>query len=133
VANLATTRDDATAIAMIAGRRISMHALVVTFDMADGLQALRRPSGLPARVDEYIADLRARPGFLAKTWLRDGDTYGGFYLFADRAAAERYLAEEIEPLGRANPAMANLQVRHFGVLEELSELTLGLPVAGVGI
>jgi hypothetical protein len=110
-----------------------MHAIVVTFDTADGLQKLRRPSGSPLRVDEYVADLRARPGFLAKTWLRNGDTYGGFYLFADRAAAERYLAEEVEPLGRANPAVTNLLVRHFDVIEELSELTLGLPVAGVGI
>ena len=110
-----------------------MHAVVVTFDTADGLQELRRPSGSPMRVDEFITDLRARPGFLAKTWLRDGDTYGGFYLFADRAAAERYLAEEIEPLGRANPAVTNLLVRHYDVLEELSELTLGLPVAGVGV
>lgn len=110
-----------------------MHALVVTFDMADGLQALRRPSGSPMRVEEYVTDLRARPGFVAKTWLRDGDTYGGFYLFADRAAAERYLAEEIEPLGRANPAMTNRRVRHFDTLEELSELTLGLPAAGDGV
>ena len=110
-----------------------MHALVVTFDTADGLRELRRPSGSPMRVDEYIADLRARPGFLAKTWLRDGDTYGGFYLFADRTAADRYLAEEIAPLGRANPTMTNQQVRHFDVLEHLSELTLGLPAAGVGV
>src|SRR5262245_43006942 len=107
-----------------------MHAIVVTFDTEGGFQALRRPSGAPMRIDEYVADLRARPGFLAKTWLRDGDTFGGFYLFADRAAAERYLAEEIEPLGRANPAVTNLQVRQFDVHEELSELTLGLPVAG---
>jgi hypothetical protein len=110
-----------------------MHAIVVTFDLADGLQTLRRPSGSPMRVDEYIADLRARSGFVAKTWLHDGDAYGGFYLFADRADAERYLAEEIEPLGQANPAVTNLQVRHFDVLEELSELTLGLPAAGVGV
>ena len=110
-----------------------MHAVVVTFDTVDGFQGLRRSSGSPMRVDEYVSDLRARPGFLAKTWLRDGDTYGGFYLFADRAAAERYLAEEVEPLGRANPAVTKLQVRHFEVIEELSELTLGLPVAGVGV
>jgi hypothetical protein len=110
-----------------------MHALVVTFEMADGLQELRRPSGAPMHIDEYITDLRARPGFLAKTWLHDGDTYGGFYLFADRAAAERYLAEEIEPLGGANPAMTNQQARHFDVLEELSELTLGLPAASIGV
>lgn len=110
-----------------------MHAMVVTFYTRDGLQELRRPSGSPMRVDEYIADLWARPGFLAKTWLRDGDTYGGFYLFADRAAAERYLAEEIEHLGRVNPTMTNQQVRHFDVLEELSEHTLGLPAAGIGV
>jgi hypothetical protein len=110
-----------------------MHALVVTFDTAEGLQSLRGPSGSSLRVEEYITGLRARPGFLAKTWLRDGDTYGGFYLFADRAAAERYVAEEIEPLGRTNPSMTNLQVRHFDVLAELSELTLGLPVASVGV
>ena len=110
-----------------------MHAMVVTFYTRDGLQELRRPSGSPMRVDEYIADLWARPGFLAKTWLRDGDTYGGFYLFADRAAAERSLAEEVAPLGKANPAVANPRVRHFDVLEELSDLTLGLPLAGAGV
>jgi hypothetical protein len=118
---------------MIVSRRIPTHALVLTFDMPDGLQALRRPSGSPMRIDEYVTDLRARPGFLAKTWLHDGDTYGGFYLFADRASAERYLTEEIEPLSRANPAMTNQQVCHFDVLEELSELTLGLPVASVAV
>lgn len=110
-----------------------MHAIVITFDTTKGLQELRRPSGSPMRIDEYIIDLRARPGFLTKTWLRDGETLGGFYLFADRAAAEHYLAEEIEPLGRANPAVTNLQVRRFDVQEKLSEFTLGLPVAGIGV
>lgn len=106
-----------------------MHAMLITFESSVGLEDLRLPSGSPVHLADYSAALRVRPGFVAKTWLRDGDTFGGFYLFADRSAADRYLVEVIEPLGLANPAVSNTQVHHFDVNEEMSALTHGLPVA----
>jgi hypothetical protein len=110
-----------------------MHAILITFQSAVSLDELRQPSGAPLHLSEYSAALQERPGFLSKTWLQDGATYGGFYLFADRSAAESYVAELHDPIARANPAMTNIQVRHFTVHEEMSGLTLGLPASRVSV
>lgn len=62
-----------------------MYALHVTFttDLPD--DALR-----PAQ--RAFADrLASVPGFVSKTWLRDGAVHGGFYLFATAADARAYL------------------------------------------
>jgi hypothetical protein len=63
------------------------------------------------------------PGFVSKTWLRDGETLGGFHLFTDRHATDAYLASEMVAGLTANAAFPGFAIRHGAVLEELSGMT----------
>ena len=91
-----------------------MHAMLVTF----------ASTGTP---DEFAALVRAQapaidgvPGLLAVFWLRAGTTLGGFHVFADRQAAERYLDGGMVAGLSAHPAFSRFAIRHFGVLEQAS-------------
>ena len=94
-----------------------MHAVLITFQSAAGTDDLAGPFA------EYARALTAVPGLVTTTWLQDGATLGGFHLFADRRAAERYLDSELAARLTANPAFSGFAIRHFGVLEELSRIT----------
>lgn len=58
-----------------------------------------------------------------KAWLADRAIQGGFYLFADRAAAQGYLGGPLVGALRSNPAFRDSTVREFGVNPELSART----------
>ena len=94
-----------------------MHAVLIT----------GRTSAPPAALAEWLARqaeaLQGVPGLVMKTWLRDGDTLGGFHLFATREAAEEYLASDLAASFAAHPALAPCAVRHFAVLGEPSRAT----------
>lgn len=94
-----------------------MHAVMITFQSAVGLDTLAGPFA------DYGQGLQSVPGLLAKTWIQDGATLGGFHVFTSRAAAEGYLASAMVADLTANPAFSGFEVRHFGVLEELTRLT----------
>jgi hypothetical protein len=53
-------------------------------------------------------------------WLHDPDTctYGGVYLFADRAAADASRATDLFRKMEANPAFAERWVQEYGVIED---------------
>ena len=91
-----------------------MHAVLITFDSTANLDDLTGPFA------EYARVLSVVPGLIAKTWLREGATLGGFHLFADRQAAERYLDGALVAGLAASPAFSGFAIRHFDVLEELS-------------
>jgi hypothetical protein len=99
-----------------------MHAVFITYTTSVDREHLREPY---TQYAQTLADGRI-PGFVAKTWLVNGDTHGGFHLFRDREAADRYLAEMFEPTIPANPAFSNIRIERFDVAEELSSLTHGL-------
>ncbi len=99
-----------------------MHAVFITYTSSVNREDLREPY---TQYAQALADGRI-PGFIAKTWLANGDTHGGFHLFRDREAADRYLAEMFEPAIVQNPAFSNIRIEHFEVGEELSGLTHGL-------
>ena len=94
-----------------------MHAVLITF----------RSSAPPATLTDTFARhaeaVQAVPGLVMKTWLHDGETLGGFHLFATREAAAEYLASDLVASLAAHPAFAACAVRHFAVLEELSRAT----------
>jgi len=94
-----------------------MHAVLIT----------GRTSASPAALAEWLARQaeasRGVPGLVMKTWLRDGDTLGGFHLFTTREAAEEYLASDLAASFAAHPALAACAVRHFAVLDEPSRAT----------
>jgi hypothetical protein len=92
-----------------------MYALHITFTTTRSAEELHDGTVAFARA------LRTVPGFVAKTWLHHGSHHGGFYLFADRAAAEAY---------RDGPLVAGLhatfddvEIRGWDVDEELGALT----------
>lgn len=94
-----------------------MHALLITFTSnAD-------PKELQAVAIDYAKALRGVDGVVSKTWLADGDTQGGFYLFADKAAAQSFRSGPMVGALRSHPAFRDLTIREFAVSTELSALT----------
>ena len=102
-----------------------MHAVFITYTSSVKREDLREPY---TQYAQALAGGRI-PGFVSKTWLANGDTHGGFHLFHDREAADRYLTEMFEPNVAANPAFSNIRIERFEVNEELSGLTHGLAAA----
>jgi quinol monooxygenase YgiN len=75
---------------------------------------------------EQIAPAFARlPGLIAKAWLGDPgeNTYGGVYLWADRAAAEAYADGELLAAARQNPAFAGFRSSILDTLVAPTALT----------
>jgi Putative mono-oxygenase ydhR len=74
------------------------------------------------RIAPAFADL---PGLIAKAWLADpgANTYGGVYLWADRAAAEAYADGELLAAARRNPAFANFRSSILDTLAAPTALT----------
>ena len=94
-----------------------MYGLLITFYATNPLDELEAP------FTEYARALRSMPGLLSKAWIRDGDSLGGFHLFADRASAEAYLASDLATGLRATDGFDDFEIRGFEVLDELSALT----------
>ncbi len=99
-----------------------MHSVLITFSSSANLDDLKAP------FTDYANALRGVGGLVAKTWIRDGSTLGGFYIFTSRQAAEDYLNSQMVADLTANPAFSDFQIQHFDVLEELSTIT-GSPQA----
>ncbi len=84
--------------------------------------------------DDRARQFLAVPGLQWKIWL-DGEEdrrAGGIYLFADRAAAEAYVNGPIVARMKANPEIADLQIRIFDVRERMSAIT-NAPVPGLAM
>jgi hypothetical protein len=94
-----------------------MHAVLITFTSSAGLEDLEGP------FTEYAQALKDRDGLVAKTWIRDGTTLGGFHIFTARSKAEGYLNSEMAAGLTSNPAFSNFQIQHFEILDELSAIT----------
>jgi hypothetical protein len=103
-----------------------MHVLVVNFQL-DGVSE-DEYRGLCDELAPAFADV---PGLVAKTWLADADsnTYGGVYMWSDRAAFEAFASSELARGVATHPNLANVTMRDFGVLEEPSAVTNGLVAA----
>ena len=99
-----------------------MHAVFITFRSAVELKELAEGNR------QYAEALRdgAAPGLIAKTWLSDGATLGGFCLFADPEAADRYLEGMFAEAVVKNPAFSDVRVERYDVDEALSAINNGL-------
>ncbi len=64
-------------------------------------------------------------GLRWKVWVLDEEagTAGGFYLFRDRASADAYAEGPVIAALRGSPAVREVRVRLFPVLDEISQLT----------
>lgn len=71
------------------------------------------------------ATFAALPGLLSKIWLRrpDAKTYGGIYLWRDRAAHDDYLRSEVWRSITGDPNLADVQSAGFEVFEDLTKET----------
>jgi hypothetical protein len=103
-----------------------MQILIVEFGIV-GMTGEELEAGA-ADLAPAFADI---PGCFEKTWLTDPDsnTYGGVYKFRDRAALDAYLASELFEGVRTNPAFTNVTARTFGVMEQPTAITHGMPAA----
>jgi putative monooxygenase ydhR len=97
----------------------TMHIRIVTFTI-----------GVPA--DEYGAHAAAVaeaftewPGLLGKIWLadRERNRYGGVYVFASKADADRSRSTSLFAGMAANPAMADLVIEEYETLSEACAVT----------
>lgn len=70
----------------------------------------------------FFADL---PGLLSKIWLRGSDTgtYGGLYLWRDRASYEAYLASDVFRAIQDDPSFEDVTSRGFDHFEDLTKAT----------
>jgi Putative mono-oxygenase ydhR len=99
-----------------------MHALFVTY-------VLRYCD--PAQHAEFCEQLApamaAVPGLLAKTWLTNCETgrFGGFYVFASRAAFERYVASELFETLMSPGSVRDVTASEFSVADVPTALTRG--------
>ena len=62
---------------------------------------------------------REIPGLISKVWIAApaSSRAGGIYAWADSAACDAYLESDLFQAALANPALAILRSRRFGVLE----------------
>jgi hypothetical protein len=98
----------------------SMYARIVTFRL-EGLADADYQTHVAAVAPAFTM----WPGLLAKVWIADKEagTYGGIYLFTDRGSADRTRDTDLFRSMAANPAFADLSVREFDVLDELTAIT----------
>lgn len=99
-----------------------MHAVLIRFTSSVGAGELKEP------FTDFAKALKDVGGFVAKTWIQDGSTFGGFYVFTSRDAADSYLNSEMVAGLTSNPAFSDFKILQFDVLEELSAMT-GSPKA----
>lgn len=104
-----------------------MYVTVINFHLEDWTEDAYR-----ALCDEVAPAFAEVPGLIAKVWLadRESNTYGGVYLWRDRAALEEFKRSELFASVRAHPHLAGITVRDSAVLEEPTRVTRGFVPAG---
>jgi hypothetical protein len=83
------------------------------------------PLAYEAKAEQIAPAFADLPGLIAKAWLGDRETgtYGGVYLWADRAAAETYAHGELLAAARQNPAFAGFRSSILDTLAAPTALT----------
>ena len=96
------------------------HIQLVTFQLA-GLE----PDAYRAHCEASAPAFAEIAGLRAKAWLANPftNTYGGVYTWESREAMEAYVGGPIFGALLANPGMAHVTTRDFGVLEQPTEIT----------
>jgi len=94
-----------------------MHAVIITFRSSLPLDQLAGP------FTDFANALTSVDGFVSKTWLHDGETLGGSYVFKTEAAAKAYLASPMVAELTATEGFDDFEVLTFSVVDELTALT----------
>jgi hypothetical protein len=77
--------------------------------------------------DEVAASIAASPGLRWKVWPWNDDEQmgGGIYLFDDASSAQAYLQGPLAAGLGQHPAVSDISVRQFEVLDSLTDVTRG--------
>lgn len=99
-----------------------MDVLIVNFKL-DGIPA-EAWEQQAAQLAPKFADM---PDLLSKVWLADPgtDTYGGAYLWRDRASLEAYLAGPVFGALPAMPGVHSIETRTFAALDAATRISGG--------
>jgi len=100
-----------------------MHVLVVNFNLK-GVDE----SQYSALCNQVAPAFAAVPGLISKVWLKDSasGTYGGVYLFHDRAAFEAFQRSDLFKTVATHPNLTNITAKDFDVFEAPTRVTNGL-------
>ncbi|WP_019587719.1 YdhR family protein [Deinococcus apachensis] len=101
-----------------------MRVQIITFQL-QGLSAAEYREMCSA----LAKSVSALPGCLSKIWLEDeaSNRYGGVYVWRDDAAMTAAMASDLMQAVANHPNLSGFETHDFGVLEEPSRVTRGLP------
>lgn len=99
-----------------------MHALFVSYTLRDA-----NPAQHAELCEQLAPAVAAVPGLLSKVWLANGDTgrFGGFYVFASRAAFDRFVASELFGTLTSLDSVRDVVASEFSIAEIPTALTRG--------
>jgi hypothetical protein len=99
-----------------------MDVLIVNFKL-DGVPA----EAWEQKAVQLAPKFAAMPDLLSKVWLadRETDTYGGAYLWQDRASLETYLAGPVFGALPEMPGVHSIETRTFDALEAPTRISGG--------
>jgi hypothetical protein len=94
-----------------------MYAVLVTYENDTPVEeAKQHPDNFG-----FAEELKSVDGFMMKTWLNDGATFGGFYIFADKHKADAFINSELfQSAVPGDSSNRNVQIKGFEVFDELS-------------
>lgn len=103
--------------------KTAAHAVLVTYENDTPADQLKEhPDNIA-----FAKALKKVTGLISKTWINDGKTFGGFYVFTDKAAADAYINGDLFQGGVVkDPTNRNLQIKHFAVFSKLTAMS-GVP------
>ena len=101
-----------------------MHAQLITYQLKD----ISQPEYLKQMVEPDAPVLAKVPGLLSKVWLADEEknTFGGFYLWNDKAAMEAFMHSDLVKAVVSRPFVKNVASVDFEVNQKASLITRGL-------
>jgi hypothetical protein len=106
-----------------------MRIRIVTFGLTIPVEAYT------AHAVDIAPGFGAWPGLIAKWWLADADagTFGGVYLFASASDADRSRATELFRGMFADPALKDVTVTEYDVLDAPSAITAPVSIGAVAV
>ena len=101
-----------------------MQAQLITYHLPDISQA----DYLKRMVEPDAPVLANVPGLISKIWLADDatNTYGGFYLWKDKAAMQDFMHSDLVKAVVSRPFVKNVSSVDFEVNQGASRITRGL-------
>lgn len=104
------------------GNTHDMQAVLVTYENdASAVQVKSSPDAVG-----FSKALKKVPGLISKTWINDGKTFGGFYVFTDKTSAEAYIQDDMfQNAVVKDPSNRNVQIRYWAIFSELTAISGG--------